>query len=736
MKNFRPILIFLLAGLILSAGADALLAADAAPAPVPARFPLSGGKLLASLFLFFLWVRTTDWANRDGQELRLRFLRWNPVLFGSPLGAMLLFWLLPWFWLGFSLLLAAYVAPLTAYFLERRKKAARQADEALESLCDLFGRVAADLVSVAGWLVILLVGSLIAAGDAGSAEVPEGSLTAYVTGLVVAVLIPLLFFAWVVPLYHDLLSDLTAEKVLRLFQREKSDPNTKGAPLRLFARGGADVPADAARMLSARQCEGLPAARQILAEGLAARASGVLLDFTPSSVALRYLVDGVWVPQEPVERETADPALEALKTLCGLDPKDRRGRQEGTFGVEYQVIRHEVFARVDGAEAEFREKLTIDLTKKLASEELQPPQLQQQVAAAVEEEAREKFATPIGRWTPVDRNRLPKLPGIGAVNPITSLEPVRSPATLATQGTQSGERAVITFEVKTARLATLDDLGMRSKVQEQLKEAVNRPKGFVLLSALPGGGLRTTTKVLLQSMDRFVREFITVEDEGHRYEEVENVPVRTYKAAAGESPAAMLPKVFREEPNVLVIRDLVDAATVAALCKEIAAAERLVIGTVRARDAAEALLRVLALGVPPADFARQVTAVLGQRLLRKLCDKCKQAYAPPPQVLQQLGIPAGRVRAFFRPPQPKPTDTARKETCRECGGAGYLGQTALFEILLLDDALRKTLAAAPKLDLLRQTARKAGMKNFQEEGVLLVARGVTSLQELQRVLKG
>ena len=105
-------------------------------------------------------------------------------------------------------------------------------------------------------------------------------------------------------------------------------------------------------------------------------------------------------------------------------------------------------------------------------------------------------------------------------------------------------------------------------------------------------------------------------------------------------------------------------------------------------------------------------------------------------MLQQLGIPAGRVRAFFRPPQPKPTDTARKETCRECGGTGYLGQTALFEILLPDNALRKTLAAAPKLDVLRQAARKAGMKNFQEEGVLMVARGVTSLQELMRVLKG
>ncbi|MGD0897752.1 MAG: ATPase, T2SS/T4P/T4SS family [Thermoguttaceae bacterium] len=568
---------------------------------------------------------------------------------------------------------------------------------------------------------------------------------------------PLMWIAWIAPLASYIVyrnsrapsheKVLTRDHLRHLASRylgkvgvkvsaEASDPNRGGSPLTVFGRGGANPQADAARLLAARQCEGLPEARRILAEALAARASGILLDFTQSSVARRYLVDGVWMPQEPLDRETADPALVALKTLAGLKPDDRRARQEGPFGVEYQVIRHEVFGRVDRAEAQFREKLTIDLTKKMASEELKPPQLQQQVAAAVEEEAREKFATPIGRWTPVDRDRLPKLPGIDALNPATSVEPVKCPATLAAQGTASGERVLIQFEVKTAQLATLDEVGMRAKVQEMLKEAMNRPKGFVLLAAVPGGGLRTTTKALLQGMDRFVREFMAVEDEGNRYEEVENVPVHTYRAAAGETLAAFLPKVFREEPNVLVVRDLVDAAAVAVLCHEISANERLVISTVRARDCAEALLRVVAMGVPPADFARLVTAVLCQRLVRKLCDKCKEPYAPGAQVLQQLGIPEGRVRAFFRPPQAKPTDQDRKEPCRECGGSGYLGQTALFEIVVLDDTLRKTLAAAPKLDALRQAARKAGMKNFQEEGVLMVARGVTSLQELTRVLKG
>ena len=201
----------------------------------------------------------------------------------------------------------------------------------------------------------------------------------------------------------------------------------------------------------------------------------------------------------------------------------------------------------------------------------------------------------------------------------------------------------------------------------------------------------------------------------------------TYKAADGPSPADVLPKFFRTEPNVAVIRDLVDAATVELMCEQIAE-NRLMISTIRAKDCAEALLRVLALGVPPDQFAQSVTAVLNQRLIRKLCESCKEAYAPTPQVLQQLGIPEGRVQAFYRPPQPNAEEP--KEPCQVCGGIGYLGRTAIFELLVVGDTVRKVLTTNPKLDLLRQAARRDGMSSLQEEGVLLVAKGVTSLPEL------
>src|SRR5208282_1496401 len=225
--------------------------------------------------------------------------------------------------------------------------------------------------------------------------------------------------------------------------------------------------------------------------------------------------------------------------------------------VEYSVLRKENFAKMDKAEKEYREQTTMELTRRMASEELQPPRLQIEVAKAVEEQARQKFATPIGAWTPIDKEKLPTLPGIDSLHPVTSLELVKTPATLTCQGTQTGERVVIEFEVKGIHLTTLEELGMRAKMQEQFKEILNRPKGFVVLSAIPAGGLRTTTKVLLFNLDRFIREFAAVEDEGNRYDPIENIPVTTYRSAAGESPADVLPRFFRTQPNVMVIRDLV-----------------------------------------------------------------------------------------------------------------------------------------------------------------------------------
>jgi type II secretory ATPase GspE/PulE/Tfp pilus assembly ATPase PilB-like protein len=508
---------------------------------------------------------------------------------------------------------------------------------------------------------------------------------------------------------------------------EKKDPLLAGVPVVLNPAAGNDRD-NAARALAARQTPGMQPARKLLYDALCRRADAVMLDYTQQGVAIRMLVDGIWQNGEPMDREAGDPVLESLKALAGLNPRDRASRQEGKLAAEYTVFRRAVFDQVEKSKEAYRKKLAPQLTKEFAAPGVGPAELQLKIKLASDERTRDRFASAIGPWTPVELTDLPQLKGTDRVDPSRALEKMTCIGTFTSQGTPTGERAILQLEVKKTRFATLDEVGMRPKMQEELREVMLRDGGLILFAAIPAGGLRTTMNVVLRNADRFVREFVAVEDEAGRYEAVENIPVTTYKSTEGQSPATVLTNVIHAEPQVIVVRDLVNAESVEMLLADVSH-PRLILSTIRAKDCIDAIYRVLALGVPAADTAPALSAVLCQRLIRKLCESCKEAYAPTPQVLAQLGIPPGRVQALYRPPQ------QRSDVCPECGGVGYLGRTAIFELLVINDALRQTLAANPKPDVFRQAAQKAGVRTVQDEGIVLVAKGSTSLQELMRVLK-
>lgn len=372
----------------------------------------------------------------------------------------------------------------------------------------------------------------------------------------------------------------------------------------------------------------------------------MLLDYAQDGVACRIQVDGVWHNAQNRERETADAALEVLKTICALNPADRRSKQVGEFG----------------AETEGR-KLRLRFTS---------------------------------------------------------------------QGVPTGERVLMQqIEVGLAK-KRLPDVGMRDKMQEQLKEVLNRKKGFVVLSSPPGGGLSTMMHAVVGTMDRYMRSFVGLEDQTKREMEMENVPVKTFDPQGGDnSSEAVLARILREYPDAIVASEPSNAATMDELVEQ-SDTDRFVVTSIRAKEASEALLRCLMLKTKPQPFIHNVSASLNCRLIRKLCESCREAYQPPPEVMQQLGLPPGRVQAFYRPPTPNPE---QKEVCKQCNGLGYHGRTALFELLVVDDGVRQALLRSPQLDTVRNMARKAGMRTLQEEGIVLVAKGVTSLPELMRVLK-
>ena len=298
---------------------------------------------------------------------------------------------------------------------------------------------------------------------------------------------------------------------------------------------------------------------------------------------------------------------------------------------------------------------------------------------------------------------------------------------LRTQGTRAGERMHLQIFQEQVHPENLEELGMRDKAVEQLKHLVSQPAGIVLVGGPKESGKTTTVHALVRAVDRFIRNVATLEDE-FEYK-LETVTRNKVDPGAGETAFTKLRSVVRTEPDVIMVDELRDQDTAQLVAK--AAAERLFIVTLQADDVATTISRFRELVGDPHAAAANLLAVVSPRLIRRLCDECKEAYQPNPQHLQRLNLPVGRIKVFYRPPPPPEKDD---EVCTVCSGLGYRGRTGIFEIALLNDPVRQVIAAAGNVKQIRDAARKAGMISLFEDGIRQVVLGVSSLQEVGRVL--
>lgn len=298
---------------------------------------------------------------------------------------------------------------------------------------------------------------------------------------------------------------------------------------------------------------------------------------------------------------------------------------------------------------------------------------------------------------------------------------------LVSQGTKTGERTIIDLVRDDIQFEDLNEAGMRGKLQEQLKAELAKTSGIMIFSSVPGGGLSTTVALAGKMADRYMRDFTSFQNEAKPEPVAENISIEPYNDKT--SVAEQLQTLFRKDPDVIIVHDLSNQEILELTCKY-AAKDKLVLATVRAKEAVEALLRVLLLKVPANTVAPLLNAVVNQRLIRKLCEECKEEYVPSPALLKKLGIPQGRVDKLYQPPTDEDLPV-----CKACSGLGYYGRTSIYELLVVDDSVRKALMKQPKLEVLRQVAKQAGNRSLQDEGVLLVAQGITSLAELSRALK-
>jgi general secretion pathway protein E len=296
----------------------------------------------------------------------------------------------------------------------------------------------------------------------------------------------------------------------------------------------------------------------------------------------------------------------------------------------------------------------------------------------------------------------------------------------ATQGTRHGEKLSLRILDQTSSVNSLAGLGMRKKMQESVRQIVHQPHGLLLSCGPTGAGKSTTLYAALRDVDAFQLNVITVEDPvEYKMPNVNQIEINT---KAGQTFATSLRNILRQDPDVLMVGEIRDAETATIACQA-ANTGHMVFSTVHANDSITALYRLLELGVEPFMVANSLSAVLGQRLVRRLCKECRVSYKPDRPTLERLEIPADRIDQFFQPPRES------AEVCATCNGLGFLGRTGVFELLVINDELRDLIREKASANKVKLAARRSGMLTMKQEGIRLLAQGITSVEELERVVK-
>jgi len=302
---------------------------------------------------------------------------------------------------------------------------------------------------------------------------------------------------------------------------------------------------------------------------------------------------------------------------------------------------------------------------------------------------------------------------------------------VATSGSKGGEKMVMRILDSGAGVSRLDDAGIRPKLIAEIRGTVTQPHGMFLCCGPTGSGKSTTLYACLREIDRFQKNIITVEDPIEYH--LDNITQMEINAKSGQTFAGSLRSILRQDPDVIMIGEIRDAETATIACQA-ATTGHMVFSTVHANDTVTALFRLLDLGVEPFMLASALTAVLGQRLVRVLCENCKEPYKPKPEFLKKANLPADKVDVFYRKPTPV-EGQQQPQVCAQCGGTGYLGRTGIFELLVITEPMRDMIRENPSINALKAEARKNGMIYLQEDGLRQVIQGKTSIDELLRVVK-
>ncbi|MCI0469869.1 MAG: type II secretion system ATPase GspE [Nitrospirae bacterium] len=288
--------------------------------------------------------------------------------------------------------------------------------------------------------------------------------------------------------------------------------------------------------------------------------------------------------------------------------------------------------------------------------------------------------------------------------------------------TSFGERAVLRLLDRRQGVRGLWEVGLDEEGVRLLDSLLKRTTGMILVTGPTGSGKSTTLYAALNRIHSEEKNIITVEDPVEY--QIKGIGQIQVNPKIGLTFASGLRSILRQDPDVIMVGEIRDSET-AEIAIQSSLTGHLVLSTLHTNDAASAITRLIDMGIEPFLIASSLMAVFAQRLVRVICPQCKESYAPSD----------GDISFFHSFAAQSPAALYRGKGCERCAGAGYLGRTGIFELLLIDSRIRELIIARQDSQSIKDYAVSIGMSPLFIDGINKVLSGVTTIEEVMRVVR-
>ncbi len=286
-----------------------------------------------------------------------------------------------------------------------------------------------------------------------------------------------------------------------------------------------------------------------------------------------------------------------------------------------------------------------------------------------------------------------------------------------------GEKVVLRILDKSSLQLGLSKLGLQDNVAAMYEQLLKRSHGIVLVTGPTGSGKSTTLYASLNTVNSGEKNILTIEDPVEY--DLPGITQVGVNNRAGMSFAAGLRAMLRQDPDIIMVGEMRDRET-AMIAIEAALTGHLVFSTLHTNDAPGAITRLVDMGVEPFLIASATVGVMAQRLVRRICDRCKEAYMPPRDAVLRYGLPLDDAN--------EPAQLFRGAGCEQCNNSGYRGRVGCYELLPVTDDVRARILANDSADAIRDAGVASGMRSLKDDAMSKVILGQTTLEEVLRVL--